>query len=87
MEKAEQKAMFCARQLLYVSSPTKSYLYFLPVDLPLLQLVSGSDAADLRNNLTQTRSFEFSDSTEIGGILIPFPPYKITLMEDVSIFS
>ena len=28
-------------------------------NLPLLQLVSGSDAADLRNNLTQTRSFEF----------------------------
>ena len=26
-----------------------------------------------KHNLTQTRSFEFSDSTEIGGILIPFP--------------
>ena len=35
------------------------------------QSVSGSDAADLKNNLTQTRSFEFSDSTEIG---IPFSP-------------
>ena len=59
------------------------YLYFLPVDLPLyssqFQSVSGSDAADLKNNL---RSSEFSDPTEIGGILIPFSP---TLMEDVSI--
>ena len=50
------------------------------------QSVSGSDAVDLKNNLTQTRSSEFSDSTEIhaGGILIPLPP---TLMEDVPIFS
>ena len=45
------------------------------------------DAADLKNNLIQTRSSEFSDPTEIGGILIPFSPYKITLMEDISIFS
>ena len=51
------------------------------------QSVSGSNAAGLKNNLTQTRSFEFSDSTEIGGILIPFHLHKITLMEDVSIFS
>ena len=43
------------------------------------QSVSGSDAADLKNNLTQTRSFEFSDSTEIGGILIPFSPTKSLL--------
>ena len=43
------------------------------------QSVSGSDAADLKNNLTQTRSFKFSDSTEIGGILIPFPPAKLLL--------
>ena len=43
------------------------------------QSVSGSDAADLKNNLTQTRSSEFSDSTEIGGILIPFPPTKSLL--------
>ena len=43
------------------------------------QSVSGSDAADLKHNLTQTRSFEFSDSTEIGGILIPFPPTKSLL--------
>ena len=27
------------------------------------QSVSSSDAADLKNNLTQTRSFEFSDSS------------------------
>ena len=45
------------------------------------QSVSGSDAADLKNNLTQTTLFEYSDSTEIG---IPFSPNKITLMEDVS---
>ena len=47
--------------------------YFLLVDLLLqsqFQSVSGSDAADLKNNLTQTRSSEFSNSTEIGGILI-----------------
>ena len=35
--------------------------------------------ADLKNNLTQTRPFEFSDPTEIGGILIPFPPTKSLL--------
>ena len=52
------------------------YLYFLLVDLPLFQSASGPDAADLKNNLTQTRSFEFSDSTEIG---IPFPPTKSLL--------
>ena len=33
------------------------------------QSVSSSDAADLKNNLTQTRSSEFSDPTEIGGIM------------------
>ena len=82
-----------------------------------LKSVFGSDAADLKNNLTQTRSSEFSDSTEIG---ISYPPTKsllwrmflfspigpattihissqylalmqliskITLMEDVSIFT
>ena len=53
----------------YGVSPQWSYHYSSP-----FQSVSGSDAADLKNNLTQTRSFEFSDSTEIGGILIPFPP-------------
>ena len=45
-----------------------------------MQSVSGSDAADLKNNLTQTRSFEFSDSTEIGEILIPFSPAMIVSM-------
>ena len=40
------------------------------------QSVSGSDAADLKNNLTQTRSF---DCTEIGGILIPFSATKSLL--------
>ena len=40
--------------------------------LALMQLIS-------KNNLTQTRSFEFSDSTEIGGILMPFPPTKSLL--------
>ena len=50
------------------------------------QSVSGSDAADLKNNLTQTRSSKFSDSTEIGGILIPFPPTK-TLIWRMFIFS
>ena len=35
--------------------------------------------ADLKNNLTQTRPFEFSDPTEIGGILIPLPPTKSLL--------
>ena len=57
------------------------YLYFLPVNLPLqftFQSVSGSDVADLKNKLTQTRSSEFSDPTEIG-ILIPFPPTKSLL--------
>ena len=44
--------------------------------LTLMESVSGSDAADLKNNLTQTRSFEFSDSTEIR---IPFPPTKSLL--------
>ena len=38
------------------------------------QSVSGSDTADLKNNLTQTLPSEFSDPTEIGGILIPFSP-------------
>ena len=37
--------------------------------------------------LTQTRSFEFSDSTEIRWNIDTIFPYKITLMEDVSIFS
>ena len=43
------------------------------------QSVSGSGAADLKNNLAQTRSSEYSDSTEIGGILIPFSPTKSLL--------
>ena len=48
------------------------YLYLLPVDYHYssqFQSVSGSDAADLKYNLTQTRSSEFFDPTEI----IPFP--------------
>ena len=54
--------------------------YFLLVDYSSqFQTVSSSDAADLKNNLTQTRSSEFSDPTEIGGILIPFPPTKSLL--------
>ena len=65
------------------------FLFFPSGPATTIQSVSGSDAADLKNNLTQTRSFEFSDSTEIGGILqnTTISPYKITLMEDVSIFS
>ena len=51
-----------------------------------VQSVSGSDADDLKNN-TPIRSFEFSDSTEIGGILIPFPPNKVTLTEDSQLQS
>ena len=47
------------------------YLYFLPIDLHV--------PPQFKNNLTQTRSFEFSDPTEIGGILIPFPSTKSLL--------
>ena len=44
-------------------------------------VVSGSDAADLKNNLTQTRSSEFSNSTENNRWNIDtIFPYKITLM-------
>ena len=76
-------------------SPTKSFLWNISIFSQWtyhyssqFQSVSGSDAIDLKNNLTQTRSSEFSDPTEIGGISIPFPPTKSLLyMEDVSIFS
>ena len=44
--------------------------------LSQFQSVSGSDAADLKNFLTQTRSSELSDSTEIG---TPFSPTKSLL--------
>ena len=43
------------------------------------QSVSGSDIVDLKNNLTQTQPSEFSDPTEIGGILIPFSLTKSLL--------
>ena len=63
-----------------LSSPTKSFLWSISQwTYSQFQSVSGSDAADLKNNLTQTRSFEFSDSTEIGGIWIPFSPTKSLL--------
>ena len=45
--------------------------------------MDGSDAADLKNNHTQARCSEFFDPRWINTIF----PYKITLMEDVSIFS
>ena len=50
------------------------------------QSVSGSDAADPKNNLTQTRSSEFSDSTEIGGMLKKFAKF-CTRKNDYSYMS
>ena len=50
------------------------------------QSVSGSSAADLKNNPTQTQPSKFSDPTEIGGILIPFSPTK-SLLWRMSLFS
>ena len=64
-------------------SPTKSLIWSISQWTyhysSQFQSVSGSDATDLKNNLTQTRSSEFSDPSEIGGILIPFFPTKSLL--------
>ena len=79
--------ILCGKDTVCIST-TKSFLWSISTFSQRtyhyssqFQSVSGSrsDATDLKNNLTQTRSSEFSDSIEIGGILIPFPLTKSLL--------
>ena len=66
-----QQKHFYGVSLISLSGPT-TIVHNSSQYLALMQLI-------LKNNLAQTRSFEFSDSTEIGGILTPFSPTKSLL--------